>query len=782
MRIISCNIANFGKLHDLKLSFTEGLNRIEERNGWGKSTLSAFVKAMLYGLEGDGKRDETVCERKHYKPWQGGTFGGSLVFEAGGKRYEVFRSFGSKSADDVFELRDYDTKLVSSDYTEKLGEELFKINADSFARTVFIKQSEAGYSDATADINAKLGNISDHLDLNRFDTIEAKIKDELNALSATRKTGEIYKLKDSVTELKARILADSDASSGADSIRARIDESKKKIASLTEEKAKLTELRKQASLNLKRKTDRETIDNLIKDLKAKEVSLNEAKESLNYHGTGEVSDSINLIMERSASLSKLRKTMAGFELCSEEREELSSYRNRIKDPEAALKQVEEATAAVYSVASFDREAGEKDKQAGDLDFERTELIKKKKSAKAVFFLALGSVLLVAAVLFLKDYLKENVDSGKLFVMLGAGAGLILLDLIVCLLRVNAGNRDIAMLDSRIAKLDSEIKELDDKIGKSNLLAESVLTGNGMLYNPETVSADLKILYRDCHDYNVLLEKEKRLIDNDRTEECEALVSEIKSYFFDFGLSVNEDEFNAALSGLMRKSEAYMSSKGLYSDALARKEEFEQNHDVEELLKDQEDDIPALEEIDARERALDSEIKIVNDNLSIDKRQLEAFMERIENVDELEDRLDAVKEAIADKSERVSLLEGARDYLLKAKENLAMRYIGPLWESFSSYYRHITGNDALDYTMDANLNLSVSDGSLLHSTGFLSDGYRDLTGVCMRLALADAMYPGEKPMLILDDPFVNLDKVNHEGGMKLLDAVSGRYQVLYFTCR
>ena len=81
MKIESISIENFGKLHEYKVEFGEGLNVIKEDNGWGKSTLAAFIRAMFYGLEGGRKGNIAVNDRKHYKPWQGGAFGGSLVFD-----------------------------------------------------------------------------------------------------------------------------------------------------------------------------------------------------------------------------------------------------------------------------------------------------------------------------------------------------------------------------------------------------------------------------------------------------------------------------------------------------------------------------------------------------------------------------------------------------------------------------------------------------------------------------------------------------------------------------
>ena len=51
MQIRRIQIADFGKLHDMELDFSEGFQTITGENGWGKSTMAAYIKAMLYGME-----------------------------------------------------------------------------------------------------------------------------------------------------------------------------------------------------------------------------------------------------------------------------------------------------------------------------------------------------------------------------------------------------------------------------------------------------------------------------------------------------------------------------------------------------------------------------------------------------------------------------------------------------------------------------------------------------------------------------------------------------------
>ena len=106
---------------------------------------------------------------------------------------------------------------------------------------------------------------------------------------------------------------------------------------------------------------------------------------------------------------------------------------------------------------------------------------------------------------------------------------------------------------------------------------------------------------------------------------------------------------------------------------------------------------------------------------------------------------------------------------------------PISNGFSKYYRMLTGDAQADWVIDANINLKVREQGELRDTRWLSAGYQDLIGVCMRLALVEAMYKEEKPFLILDDPFVNLDREKVECGNKLLLEVADEYQVIYFTC-
>ena len=51
MKLVSLHIDNFGKFNNLDMSFNNGLNQLIEENGWGKSTLTAFIKVMFYGFD-----------------------------------------------------------------------------------------------------------------------------------------------------------------------------------------------------------------------------------------------------------------------------------------------------------------------------------------------------------------------------------------------------------------------------------------------------------------------------------------------------------------------------------------------------------------------------------------------------------------------------------------------------------------------------------------------------------------------------------------------------------
>lgn len=56
MELISCDVENFGCLSNFHYDFSDGVNSICADNGFGKSTLAAFIRIMFYGFENQGKK------------------------------------------------------------------------------------------------------------------------------------------------------------------------------------------------------------------------------------------------------------------------------------------------------------------------------------------------------------------------------------------------------------------------------------------------------------------------------------------------------------------------------------------------------------------------------------------------------------------------------------------------------------------------------------------------------------------------------------------------------
>lgn len=99
MRLIDLHIDGFGKFHDLDLRFAEGMNILYGHNEAGKSTLHAFLQAMLYGLERRPGVGSAAKLHKKYRPWDAPErFGGTLRLAHEGQVYRILRDF---NADDL---------------------------------------------------------------------------------------------------------------------------------------------------------------------------------------------------------------------------------------------------------------------------------------------------------------------------------------------------------------------------------------------------------------------------------------------------------------------------------------------------------------------------------------------------------------------------------------------------------------------------------------------------------------------------------------------------------
>ncbi len=138
MRIDKLHIENFGKLQNLDLNFNEGYNQIKKENGWGKTTLSIFLKAMFYGMS--ASRDNIKMERKKYFPWQGGIYGGSVDLSTEQGEYRIIRQFGKTPESDSINLIDLKANKELELPKIELGDYFFGVGKDTFEMTAFLPQ------------------------------------------------------------------------------------------------------------------------------------------------------------------------------------------------------------------------------------------------------------------------------------------------------------------------------------------------------------------------------------------------------------------------------------------------------------------------------------------------------------------------------------------------------------------------------------------------------------------------------------------------------------------
>lgn len=150
--------ANFGKLHG-ELELQPGMNLLCLPNEAGKSTWSAFLLAMLYGIDTSERltKTKTLPAKERYKPWDGSAMEGSMELEWNGREITIERSSTARAPMGVFRAYETGSGVPVRELTaDRCGEVLCGVERSVFERTAFIRQLGLAVSEDQA-LEKRLG-------------------------------------------------------------------------------------------------------------------------------------------------------------------------------------------------------------------------------------------------------------------------------------------------------------------------------------------------------------------------------------------------------------------------------------------------------------------------------------------------------------------------------------------------------------------------------------------------------------------------------------------------
>lgn len=870
MKIIKCHIDNFGKLSNQDFEFKDGLNIINEENGWGKTTFAAFLKAMFYGLD-YSRSKKLLVDRTKYLPWNEGKFGGNLTFEFEGKKYRIVRTFGKKESEDTCVIYDIEKNQESSQYTANIGEEIWKVDRDSYEKTAFITLKEF---DLLNDIiSGKLGDIDEQeADMEASSKAIATLERNINRLDSKRSnsTGSIREKREELSSLKIEL--DNCVAAGQE-----VQEKERLIHETEVEKQRITELISGIE-DLQIKRQLMTRKKMLMDLKKEcKEAIGKYQEIHDFFGgkvptDKEVYELESCVQSYNASLAQCKN----HELSPEEQQQFNNLSMTFTNTVPSKEELENYTDLVTQITVLESKinhlgmALEEEKKLEELDKVYSPIMKKEINVDQLINDYIGAnELEKRAAMYQADLDKAREMEGnkkKSFLPLlilsiiitSAGVGMLFMNVdflisvvtgaigaigvivssILTIVNSNKNKRltegSFENADELSIKLDAAIKTRDQlKVNYMEFLKILNLPQEDVMNTLLSVKAEVQeyrhlMAVRDIANQNnheaiiELGEKQlvvdsflERFVDMDEvisrkktiagltmvvdnftsleakqkkyTSLCEyandwekAVIAKLSVYFQDipekYSDGIEQIKFNIQMlkekhSGVLKEKERY--------DIFAEENDIEL---LESIDLDMDLSLEYQEQIRNEKNHLIAEKEANIDKISGLKKDIELLLIKADLAVDVEGALERTWEEINVLEEQVQVMKIAKECMVKAKENLAEKYMGNITLAFDKFRKFIEEQELEQYHIDLGLNVKIEQDGMLHSSEVLSKGKNDLMQICMRLALVEAVYKDvETPTLILDDPFVNLDNKRLLNATKLLEELGKEQQLIYFVC-
>jgi len=963
VKLISLYIENFGGLSRYALDFEEGLTVVEAANGFGKTTLAEFLRAMFYGFPRKAKTLDK-SRRQKYTPWNGGKFGGNLIFEAEGVRYRLERSFGTTPKGDTFQLIDLTTNKKTGRFTEEIGLELFGLDADAFERSTYLPQMAEVGNLTTDSIRSKLSNLlEDTNDVGNFEKAVAALKSKRSSYIPYRGSGgSVMQAQGCISRLQEQLR-------GVERLLPELSDCEKDICQLEQQNEDLTEECGQIRTAIRRASEAAAIGAVHRQEQDLSRHLEESLEkqrALESRYRGEIpetgiTESARLVFSRLEILKSrevtepedleaeafLEENRSRFEAGLPSREELEACRSRCRDYFATLaeersKGLSDSEKTQYEVLKPLFDAGKLDNQRLESLTKTNRELEEKKHQRAaaelaeeddrklrelehyfaagvpeeetlglkqeeleqirrlrqerrqlkdsaaqrprvkasplpmILFLIAGTALAAAGILLLvqRQFLWGGIalGAGALGLLGAVFAGIRMMRRREMEIEIRAEQQMIQTLTRRIEALEQPLRAFAARYSTDDVMATAlyeirdnredylallekqrqILEKQRLL--DESMAALADVLRRELGEGNfadsiLKLHRDRERFLNLQQElqqagqeaaalhrRAEEMLEEIKAFLGSYGNPEPED-IHSALSELERSSDAYRRAEARVEKWKEEKHQQEQkiaecsrelngfferfglerNQDVSSQLLSIRDDRKAweetkeeterfsraleqfraehrqqlaqplpeapedLDELRAKEVRLNLDLAACADELLRKKQQHRQLKAQTEQIPLLMDDLQLWQEKKQEDQHRADILDDTMAFLEQARENLSLSYLGPIRRSFGGYMEKLWGQQEGKMLVTQDLQVQLERYGAARELGYFSAGQSDLVMLCMRLALVDALFEAENPVVILDDPFVNLDDEHTEQALKLLKELSEHRQILYLTC-
>lgn len=814
MKLKELYIENFGKLSKFKLSFSDGMNSFTAENGYGKTTLSVFIKTMLYGLDDTRRQSLDENERKKYTPWQGGAFGGYLTFEVGGTVYRAERTFSQKASEDTFKLYNLNTGKESDAFSSALGEELFGIDSDGFERTVFLSEKNLSGKNTNPTISAKLSDlVGTEGDIGGFDDA-IKLLDERRRFYQKRGgAGEIQGIETEISELEDKISSLYEMRKSSSKIEAHLSELQEQILSLKAKKdsiakKELEEKREREKQGYEMrycemlgalKSDEERESELGKFFEKKLPTNREmafASESVSeiYRLKGKLADLVE-----NSELKELREFFTE-STTAEECEKMKIEAKRVSQCRAE---------AITGASHLQIKSPFKRLPTGEEIETHTKHVRgsnKEPRPQSIAFSALGILVTIAGVLggyFIASVIYPLAICGFLLTIVGILPILSqktafsksnkLKDTLDFIFEVYGENKAFRSAEEALSVMESDLScylektknyalnqadhnPLTDFLTQERKIrefCEKFPSTDGLTLEEKT-----EIIAYKRHRYEMLLEFEEDK-ENERRE-CNGKLRSLCEKLYGF-ISLFPTTSEDPIAEIRRNLAEYEVIRASLNRRRTDANTFAASHGIDLAKKITTEGSPIATDYFAKTL---SEIEEQLIDLEREKTRAESeyhlIARDVEAIDELEEILAEKRDKISLFRENLTVINKTKDFLAKARDSMTARYLGSTKRGFEKYISLFDEMSA-DFTIDTSFSYMKTELGGSRQAEAYSRGIRDMHALAMRFAIVDSLYSHELPPMILDDPFTSFDDAHVERATRILKKLSQDRQILYFTC-